>query len=252
MRAKTKFRWIANEKARKAAYSKRMQGLIQKVEELTILCNVSACLIFHSRDDNKLVAWPSKEAAKSLLDRFFDLPFLERSLKADDQESYIKTNIKKVEKKLADTRQVIDEIEINNLMFAIQNGTRDLNDLSEAEIEKLIAFSKKKIDVLGRHLGYPEHVYHRNVVNETSSLRREIPRISSDVFSQLRGNGSYYLMDQWFFFDEPKDQNHGDDDDHVPTMGSRFNLNVEPYDDDDDDDDDDEEDVAKAGGAGGA
>ncbi|CAN8307744.1 unnamed protein product [Cochlearia groenlandica] len=211
-KAKTKFRWIANEKARKAAYSKRMQGLIQKVEELTILCNVSACLIFHSRDDNKLVAWPSKEAAKSLLDWFFDLPFLERNLKADDQESYIKTNIKKVEKKLTDTRKVIDEIEINNLMFAIQNG-------------------------------YPEHVYRRNVVNE-------IPRISSDVFSQLRGNVSYYLMDQWFFFDEPKDQNHGDDDDddHVPTMGSRFNLNVEPY----DDDDDDEEDVAKAGGAGGA
>ncbi|CAN8271908.1 unnamed protein product [Cochlearia groenlandica] len=69
MNAMTKLRFMANKKARKVAYLKEDASADPK-----------------SCDDNKLVAWSSKKVAKSLLDRFFALPLLERNLKANDQE----------------------------------------------------------------------------------------------------------------------------------------------------------------------
>ncbi|ESQ40576.1 hypothetical protein EUTSA_v10016044mg [Eutrema salsugineum] len=235
-RTKLKFAWIGNQRARKNAYKKRMQGLIKKAGELTILCNMSACLIFFSRDDNRLVVWPSHEVAESLIERFYSLPDIERNQKAEDQESFIRTNTKKVENKLANCRKVITELEMDHLMFQIHNG-RKLDDLSQTEIEKLISYSSKKIMGMGRELGYTGHpfpcVYEPFMGNESPSASDVASEWRENSFS-LMGSGSIYLMDQWFE-DNPKVEENCDEA-HLPTMTSRFNLNVEPSDDDDDED----------------
>ncbi|VVB13455.1 unnamed protein product [Arabis nemorensis] len=217
-RGKVKISWIVNQKARQAAYKKRMQGLMKKANELTILCNVAACLMFYSSDDKKVVTWPSDEEAKALFDKYFSLPPRERNAKASDQESFINENIKKIEKKLAETRKVIMEYEMDDLMFQLQVG-RPLDDLTDSEVDKLITYSNDKIVSLSRALDYRKHCIPRSV-NEPSPLRDETPR-PSNVESQLggissdaMGSGTIYYMDRWLPLDETP----------LPQMVSSFNL----------------------------
>ncbi|VVB13454.1 unnamed protein product [Arabis nemorensis] len=155
-RGRVKISWIVNKKARQAAYKKRMQGLMKKANELTILCNVAACLMFYSPDDKKVVTWPSHVEAKSLFDKYFSLQPHERNVRATDQESFINENIKKIEKKLAETRKVIMEYEMDHLMFQLQVG-RPLDDLTNTEVDKLITYSNNKIVSLRRELDYRKH-----------------------------------------------------------------------------------------------
>ncbi|KAG2310108.1 hypothetical protein Bca4012_024621 [Brassica carinata] len=230
---KMKLTRIANPRARKNAYNRRVQGLIKKAKELTILCGSDACLTFFNRDDNKLVAWPSPEVAKSLMDRFYSLPSLERNMKAETPESFIKTNVKKMEKKLVECRKRVAELEIDHLMFQLENGRR-VDDLSQTEIESLKSFTNKKIMGLNKQLGYPEHAY--TSVNEPF-LRDETPRVLDVAFerghcSSLMGSKCIYLLDKWFF-DDQKVQEHGDGA-RLSTLVHRFDLNMEPSDDEED------------------
>ncbi|KAF8097199.1 hypothetical protein N665_0293s0047 [Sinapis alba] len=231
---KMKLTRIANPRERKIAYKRRMQGLIKKAKELAILCGSDACLTFFNRDDNKFVAWPSPEVAKSLMDRFYSLPSFERNNKAETQESFIKANIKKTEKKLVECRKRVAELEMDHLMFQLENGRR-LDDLSQTEIESLKSYTRKKIMSLNKRLGYPEHLY---ISSNEPSPRDETPRVM-DVASErghcssLRGSASVYLMDKWFF-DDPNVQEHGDGTHDLPTLVHPFDLNMEPSDDEED------------------
>ncbi|CAA7026813.1 unnamed protein product [Microthlaspi erraticum] len=238
-RPRQKFTWIANEKARKAAYKKRMQGLIKKVHELTILCDMSACMVFYSPDDNKLVAWPSQEEAKSLIDHYFSLPDLQRNLKAEDQESFIKSNTKKLETKIANSQRVIAGYEMDLLMFQLHNG-RGVDDLSGTEVKKLMAFLQKKMTSLGKELGYAKHPYIEDVnepimEDETPKALDFASKWGESGFRPME-RGSVYYIDKWILFDdEPKVQNHCDETDPLPRVASHgFNLNVVPDDDEED------------------
>ncbi|KAG2243562.1 hypothetical protein Bca52824_094601 [Brassica carinata] len=106
-RPKLKLAWIEDRKKRNIACQKRMKGLMKMAEELTILSDTKACLTFFNRDEGKLVAWPSQEEAESLIERFYALPENQRNMNADDQESYIKTITKKIEKKLEHSRKMV-------------------------------------------------------------------------------------------------------------------------------------------------
>ncbi|KAF8044684.1 hypothetical protein N665_7266s0001, partial [Sinapis alba] len=148
---KLKLAWIEDRKARNNACHQRMKWLMKKAEELTILCDASACLTFFNRDDGKLVAWPSKEEAHSLIERFLALPEDERKKNAEDPESYIKANTKEIEKRLEHSRKRVEELEMDHLMFQLENG-RKLDDLSQTETEKLISYTSKKIATLATKL----------------------------------------------------------------------------------------------------
>nr|VDD34479.1 unnamed protein product [Brassica oleracea] len=151
MAPKLKFALIKDRKKRQATCQRRMKGLMKKAEELTILSGASACLTFFNRDDGKLVVWPSQEKAQSLIDRFNALSETERNENAYDPESYIETNIKKIEKRLEYSRKAVEELEMDHLMLQIQNG-RMLSDLSQTEVEKLKSYASKKITCLDREL----------------------------------------------------------------------------------------------------
>lgn len=132
-RPKLKLAWIEERKARNIACQQRMKGSKKMAELLTILGDTSACLTFFNRDDGKMVAWPSQEEAY-------------------DPESYIKTKIKEIEKRLEDTRKVVEELEIDRLMLHIEDGGK-IADLSQTELEMLKSFVSKKIMYLERKLG---------------------------------------------------------------------------------------------------
>ncbi|KAH0936611.1 hypothetical protein HID58_004072 [Brassica napus] len=231
---KMKLTRIENPRARNTAFKRRTQGLIKKAEELTILCGLDACLTFFNLDDAKLVAWPSKEVAESLVDRFYSLPSYERNMKAETQESFLKTNIKKIQKKLANCRVRVAELEMEHLLFDLENG-RSLDDFSQSEIESLRSYTNKRIMGLNKDLGYSEHAY--TSVNEPFPGVDQTPRVLDVALEQahcsnLMGSRCTYLMDKWFF-DDPKVQEDGDVT-HLPKLVHRFDLNMEPSDDEED------------------
>nr|VDD17288.1 unnamed protein product [Brassica rapa] len=152
-RPKVKLAWVEEWKRRATVCQWRMKELIQMAEELTIVCDMSACLVFYNRKNGKLVAWPSLEEAQSLIDCYNALPETERNMKADDEESsFIKTITKEIEKKLELSRKAIEELKMDNLMLQIKNGSRMIADLSQTEIEKLKSYTSKKIVYYDRKL----------------------------------------------------------------------------------------------------
>ncbi|CAD5330991.1 unnamed protein product [Arabidopsis thaliana] len=221
-RKKVRAAWIRDDRMRRASLKRRLTGLIKKVNELSILCDMRASVVVFNREEEQLTAWPSPEAANSLIDNFYSLTDHERTMKAVDPESYVQTVIEKIEKKRADTRKVITEFEMDELMFQVQNG-RELADLSPTEADKLIPYADKKLMWLSKRMGS----------TGVDALR------ASNVASGSGGNGfnmmetgrSFYYVDKWVFVD-PQVQNPCDGETHLPTMVSGLDLNMKPSDED--------------------
>lgn len=88
---------IENKSRRKACYKKRKKGLIKKVEELTTLCGVEACLIIYSHFDSEPQIWPPEHSTlMHILLKFKNLSFLEQNRKMVTQESFTRQRIIKL------------------------------------------------------------------------------------------------------------------------------------------------------------
>uniref|UniRef100_A0A7N0UVW5 MADS-box domain-containing protein n=1 Tax=Kalanchoe fedtschenkoi TaxID=63787 RepID=A0A7N0UVW5_KALFE len=57
-RGKLTMEFIATEKARKLSFKKRSDGLVKKTRELSILCDIDACLIIYGGSPMSLRTWP--------------------------------------------------------------------------------------------------------------------------------------------------------------------------------------------------
>lgn len=99
-RKKVKLAWIENDNTRAIILRKRRAGLLKKVKELSILCDVNACMIIFSPNEAVPVVWPSVETARDLLDDFFALPRYEHIKKEMDVELYLNEKTNKVNEKM--------------------------------------------------------------------------------------------------------------------------------------------------------
>ncbi|XP_023636118.1 agamous-like MADS-box protein AGL80 [Capsella rubella] len=134
----------ANQRVRRANIKTRLAGLIKKTNELSILCDVRACLVVLDREVDQDVVWPSTQEANLLMDKYYSLTEHQRNKKAIDPESFMQTNIEKIEKKIANTRKAIEELEMDHLMCELNNG-HQLADLSQTETDKLLSYTARKI-----------------------------------------------------------------------------------------------------------
>ncbi|XP_010534379.1 PREDICTED: MADS-box transcription factor PHERES 2 [Tarenaya hassleriana] len=202
---KVKLAWIMNENARKSSLKKRKLGLVKKVQELTILCDVRACLIIFSNEEANPLVWPSQELARGLLDRYFSLPDIERSKKATNQESYLRDKAGKVQEQLVKSQKKNQEAEMDRLMLQIINHSRTLSDLTMSEIYGLISYTKDKINLLRKR----GELIHQPPLHNVSSLPnqplRDEPAVAAPggggngVGSNPMNHQNQYLMDQWIF-----------------------------------------------------
>lgn len=227
-RRKLQLSWL-NERARKASLKKRLQGLIKKTNELSILCGMEACLVFFNREEDQLVVWPSHAVANSLVDNFYSLSDHERNKKAVDPESFLQTNIQKLEKKIAESWKVVAEFEMDHLMFELQHGRRQLADLSPTEVENLISYTGKKMMWLRKEMGSTEQL--AMSVDEASlaaTLRGSNVPSSGWGGSgfNVMGTGSIYYFDQWVS-PKPEVQEPG-------KVSTGLDLNMDPSDVDED------------------
>uniref|UniRef100_A0A0D9V107 MADS-box domain-containing protein n=1 Tax=Leersia perrieri TaxID=77586 RepID=A0A0D9V107_9ORYZ len=122
---------ITNQVARRSTHERRTAGLLKKVQEVSILCNVRACIVVYNiGDDTEPKAWPSLPEATNILEDAMDITESSIGKRMLDTESLLRLNITEAEKKLRNKRAENCQLEINMIMNDVISGRRkNLDDL---------------------------------------------------------------------------------------------------------------------------
>ncbi|VVA31257.1 PREDICTED: agamous MADS-box [Prunus dulcis] len=155
-RKKVKLAWITNDSARKTSFRKRKEGLLKKLSELSILCDVSGFAIIYGPDDKEPVVWPSRPIAEELLARFQRIPEVDRCKKMMNQETYLDDRLAKLKEQLTKTHRKNKEMEMNIIMSQIQEG-KPLNEFGTCELTCLVLFLEEKIKEIWKRIKYLGH-----------------------------------------------------------------------------------------------
>ncbi|KAL4341709.1 hypothetical protein GQ457_08G010640 [Hibiscus cannabinus] len=151
-RNRVKLAYIENNAARKASYNKRKKGLLKKVNELSTLCGVEACVvIYSSASDSQPEVWPSTVAAHRILSGFKALPAVEQSNRTLTQESLIKQMIGKAEERLKKMREENRRMEFTQIMFQIYSG-RPLNTVKREDLNDLHMLIDQNLNAIDTRL----------------------------------------------------------------------------------------------------
>lgn len=229
MTKKIKLALMANENLRALSLKKRRSGLVKKVKELTILCDVKACLIMFSPKEAVPMVWPSAEAARNLLNDFNALPDFLKKKNETTLESYLKEKTWKVHENLSKTQKGNMEGKIDQLMVQLNCfRSRKVDDLDVKEIYSLISFSKDGIMHLRKKVGSVQHCPLRDPPvypfgeqvkefrtttgggREHEKARKTFEEVNMASIGASKEKQSYYLMDEWTFpsLKPPSPQTH--------------------------------------------
>ncbi|KAL0919058.1 hypothetical protein M5K25_011126 [Dendrobium thyrsiflorum] len=135
-RRKLKLAWISNEATRRATLKKRRKGLLKKLKELSILCDVSACAILYSPNEPQPEVWPSAPEATGILSRFRAMPEMEQSKKMMNQESFLSQRVTKLQDQLRRQDRENRELESAALLRECMAGA-SVNNLRIEELASL-------------------------------------------------------------------------------------------------------------------
>lgn len=80
---------IPDEKQRNKVYKNRSEGLLKKVNELSILCGINAAVVIHRRDENNATLWPSPEIYMERMHKFLNFTAVERERKMVTHDKYL-------------------------------------------------------------------------------------------------------------------------------------------------------------------
>ncbi|KAL5077058.1 hypothetical protein RYX36_016042 [Vicia faba] len=99
-RKKVKIQYIINQSSRRATYNKRKSSLLKKVNEISILCGIEACVVVYGENNVEPEVWPTGPETQNVLHKFHSLSELERNKRAEDLEGYLKKSIEKSHEQL--------------------------------------------------------------------------------------------------------------------------------------------------------
>nr|AIZ95421.1 MADS25 [Apostasia odorata] len=154
-RKKVTLAWISNDATRRATLKKRRRGLMKKVKELSILCDVRACAIVYSPHEPQPEVWPSVAEAARILARFRSMPEIEQSKKMLDQESFLRQRVARLHDQLRRLERENHELEAAAVLRECLAGG-SLLDLRIEELASLAWMLEHKAKVvqerIDRHL----------------------------------------------------------------------------------------------------
>ncbi|TXG57943.1 hypothetical protein EZV62_015772 [Acer yangbiense] len=133
--------------ARKASLKKRTVGLLKKVRELSTLCGVEAFVIIYSPDDRQPVMWPTRPEMQEILTRFNNMPEMERTKKMENQETYLKERVRKLEEQFDQQQKKNMELKVSNLMHNFYEGNF-LDEMNVTDLESLVQFVNEKRTII--------------------------------------------------------------------------------------------------------
>ncbi|KAL5077066.1 hypothetical protein RYX36_016050 [Vicia faba] len=159
-RKKVKLQYIINQSSRRATYNRRKSSLLKKVNEISILCGIEACVVVYGENNVEPEVWPPGSRTQNVLQKFYGLSKLERNKRAEDLEGYLKKRIEKsheqlrkqiLENKKKKFTNVIDKALINLHNNNDLVNINELNDMKD-ELNDLTKFIDSNINEVEKKL----------------------------------------------------------------------------------------------------
>lgn len=151
-RGKVVFARISDDRKRRESLRKRRAGLLKKVHELTILCDLEAAVIVYSRGDFQPTVWPSTSEARATISKFLRRPTLERKARSHTTKSLNAQKCKRLKNKAERLKQKNDKRVIQALITLIYDEKTRIQDLDSEQQKKLSDFADKRKEELHKHI----------------------------------------------------------------------------------------------------
>ncbi|XP_004516685.1 uncharacterized protein [Cicer arietinum] len=141
---------IQKEKSRKTTFQKRKNGLLKKVNEFSILCDVDVCVIlyapnFEGQGYAEPETWPKdKKEVQRILQKYFNTT-IDRRPKIYDVQEYFKERMKKVEFEISKVRK-----EMLKIMYPTWDES--FNSLSEEQLRLFASILDSKLDACNQKM----------------------------------------------------------------------------------------------------
>ncbi|WMV54244.1 hypothetical protein MTR67_047629 [Solanum verrucosum] len=167
-RSKIKVEFFQDHKKRKLTFVNRKAGLVKKISELSILCDIKACMIIYEGNNHQM--WPNdSNEVKELINLYKTQPFEGRSKRGKTLSNYFEDD----EKKKAEIK--VEKYPTWNSRFDYLSQ-KELQNLAEV-VEKRMEKAKGKIELLKSmnvHIGSSslshQQIWNNNLMNHTTVL----------------------------------------------------------------------------------
>ncbi|XP_020574153.1 agamous-like MADS-box protein AGL80 [Phalaenopsis equestris] len=146
-RKKVTLAYITNDATRRATLKKRRRGLLKKVNELSILCGVSACAVVYSPQSDQPEVFPSSEEAKRILTELADLPEIDKNKKMVNQRTFLEQRLMKLSQQARRLEHENKELSTAVCLRQCLAG-RSVESLSKEEAEDLLDLVDRKAKAL--------------------------------------------------------------------------------------------------------
>ncbi|XP_042051636.1 MADS-box transcription factor 23-like [Salvia splendens] len=141
-RGKLKMEMIEEEKSRILTMKKRKKGLIKKLHQLTTLCDVPACMIFHDPTTNSTSVWLEEDPdqVRSLIEAY-------KAKKNDPSggvREYLLSNF--FDQRQRQAEEELEKLRKNNVEGMFPTWDDHLNFMDEAQLRELAATVRGKAE----------------------------------------------------------------------------------------------------------
>ncbi|KAF8089650.1 hypothetical protein N665_0500s0016 [Sinapis alba] len=210
---KVSLTYISNDSVRKRKLNIRKKGLLKKLEEIKILCDVDACAVIYTPFNSTPEVWPSNSEVHKVIEKLEMLPEEEQTKRSVNHEEFLTQTITKVKNQVERLTEGNNDKLMKELMFACLNG--DMGDLA--------IDGSNRGDLCEFIDGYLKKLYfYRNVtLGESSSMAMPPPIAMAEA-----GSSSFFNSPQLTKSQPLVTSNHGSE--HISSHGSQF-LNVPTF-----------------------
>ncbi|KAI0502396.1 hypothetical protein KFK09_017345 [Dendrobium nobile] len=146
-RKKVTLAYIINDATRRATLKKRRRGLLKKVNELSILCGVSACAVIYSPQTEQPEVFPSVEEAKKILTDLANMPEIDKNKKMVNQRSFLEQRLVKLSQQVLRLEHENKELSTTVCLRQCLAG-RPVDSLSKEEADDLLDLVNRKLNAL--------------------------------------------------------------------------------------------------------
>lgn len=153
-RRRVKLAFIENEGTRRSTLKKRRSGLIKKVQQLSVLCDVDACLLIYSPGE-EVTTWPEPVDARRVALRFKGVPHCGRERKMVDHVAFLQQRLALLRDTLRRRRRENREMELRSMMFESMWDNGKIDQLSTVDAAALAVIVDGKLQVGGDQINRP-------------------------------------------------------------------------------------------------
>lgn len=145
VRRKVKIAFIENAAKRKETFRRKKNTLLKKLEEISILCGISVCMVMYSHDNPEPEMWPpSYSEVEELISKFRSMSPMDRGRKMVDEKTHANQRIKKLKQNLENLRRKNREKEVE-YVNQLYSGGENPKQFSADDVDEMVSALKEDL-----------------------------------------------------------------------------------------------------------